>query len=262
MNLKHILFDVAGGIARITINRPNEANALHLEAMQELHRCAIACHNDRGVRAVLLTGTGKMFCSGGDLKFFRAQGAKLADTVLQMTAHFHGAVSLLARLRAPTVCAVNGTAAGGGLSLAICNDLVIAAESARFTLAYTAAGLVPDGSSTWFLPRLVGMRRARELMLTNRMLSGSEAVAMGLADRVVPDAELMAAAEQQAALFAAGPNNAYAAVKRLLADTFQQSLEGQMEQEARAIAELAPGHDAQEGLAAFSERRKPKFSGD
>jgi 2-(1,2-epoxy-1,2-dihydrophenyl)acetyl-CoA isomerase len=164
-------------------------------------------------------------------------------------------------MAAPLVVAVNGTAAGAGFSIAISGDLVVMAESAKLTMAYTAAGLSPDGSSTWFLPRLVGMRRAQELMLTNRRLSAAEALEWGLVNQVVPDAELAATAGALAKQLASGATRAFGTVKSLLASTFSESLETQMELEARGIAAMAGGADGREGIEAFVAKRAPKFSG-
>jgi 2-(1,2-epoxy-1,2-dihydrophenyl)acetyl-CoA isomerase len=156
---------------------------------------------------------------------------------------------------------VNGTAAGAGMSLAIAGDLVLAAESASFTMAYTAAGLAPDGSSSWLMPRLIGMRRTQELMLTNRTLSAREAAEWGLVTRVVPDAELQAEAAALAARLAQGPTRAYGVVKSLLAETFSTAYEAQLEHEARGIAAMARTADGQEGIRAFLEKRAARFTG-
>jgi 2-(1,2-epoxy-1,2-dihydrophenyl)acetyl-CoA isomerase len=178
-----------------------------------------------------------------------------------MTMYLHAAISRFARMRAPLVAAVNGTAAGAGFSLVCAADLVVAAESARFTMAYTRAGLTPDGSSTYFLPRLVGTRRALELMLTNRTLSAAEALEWGLVNRVVPDAELEEQATSLARSLAAGPTAAFGSVKRLVENSTRDSLESQMEHEARAIADAARSPDAREGIDAFFAKRAAKFSG-
>ncbi|MCG8695898.1 MAG: enoyl-CoA hydratase [Minwuiales bacterium] len=261
MDYQNILFEVSDGVGRITLNRPDAANGMDLAMMQELHHAATICDQDDAVRAVLITGAGKMFSAGGDLKSFLSAGDNLGAMLTQMTTFFHGTVSLLNRMDAPVVTAINGTAAGGGLSFGISGDIVLAAESAKFTLAYTAAGLSPDGSSSYFLPRLVGMRRAKELLLTNRVLTAAEADAYGMVDRVVPDGELMAEAEKLARGFATGPTHAYGAVKRLLSGTFSESLETQMELEARTINALVQSPDGREGVAAFAEKRKPDFIG-
>lgn len=262
MSYEAILFEKRDGVAYITLNRPEDANALDLRMATELHRAALDCERDSAVRAVLITATGRMFCGGGDLKFFHAAGEDIDALLMQVTMEFHRAVSLFNRMDAPVVMAINGTAAGGGFSFAISGDVVLAAESAKFTLAYTAAGLSPDGSSTYLLPRFIGMRRAKELMLTNRVLTALEAEAYDIVDRVLPDAELMAAAEAQVRAFAAGPTKAYGAVKRLLDGTFKESLETQMELESRSIASLAAGRDGGEGISAFVNKRKPEFKGE
>ena len=261
MAYQSILFEKRDGVAVITLNRPDEANAIDLQMAEDLHAAALACARDPEVRAVLITGSGRMFCGGGDLKVFNGAGEAIDEMLMQVTLHFHRAISILNRMEAPVVMAINGTAAGGGFSFAICGDVIYAAETAKFTVAYTAAGLSPDGSGTWLLPRLIGLRRARELMLTNRVLTAAEAERYGIVDRVVPADSLMAEAEAQAKAFAAGPTRAYGAVKRLLVDSFGESLETQMELESRSIATLGASPDGREGIAAFVEKRKPRFTG-
>jgi len=261
MDYENLRYELADGVATITLNRPDAANAIDLALARELMQVAIRCDEDPSVRAVLLTGAGKMFCAGGDLKSFAAQGDRLPSLLKEITTNLHAATSRFARMAAPLVVAVNGTAAGAGFSIAISGDLVVMAESAKLTMAYTAAGLSPDGSSTWFLPRLVGMRRAQELMLTNRRLSAAEALAWGLVNQVVPDAELASTAMALARQLAAGATRAFGTVKTLLASTFSESLETQMELEARGIAAMAGGADGREGIEAFVAKRAPKFSG-
>ncbi len=261
MDYENLRCEIADGVATITLNRPDAANAIDLPLARELMQVAIRCDEDPGVRAVLLTGAGKMFCAGGDLKAFSAQGDSLPSLLKEITTNLHAATSRFARMSAPLVVAVNGTAAGAGFSIAISGDLVLMAESAKLTMAYTAAGLSPDGSSTWFLPRLIGMRRAQELMLTNRRLSAAEALAWGLVNQVVPDAELAATAGALAKQLATGATRAFGTVKSLLASTYNESLETQMELEARGIAEMARSADGREGIEAFVAKRAPKFSG-
>jgi 2-(1,2-epoxy-1,2-dihydrophenyl)acetyl-CoA isomerase len=222
---------------------------------------SILCEESPDVRAVLLTGSGKMFCSGGDLRSFAEKGDALPAGLKVLTAYLHAASSRFARMNAPMVVAVNGAAAGAGFSLAVAGDLVVAGESAKFTLAYTAAGLSPDGSSTWTLPRLVGTRRAQELMLTNRRLSAAEALDWGLVTRVVPDEELSDASRALARELAQGPTRAYGVVKTLLLSSHAEGLETQMEHEARGIAAMGGTPDGREGIQAFLETRAPKFTG-
>lgn len=255
-------FEVRHNLAYLTLNRPEAANAMNAEMVRELEDCVARCEDDHAVRAVLMTGAGKAFCAGGDLKGFATQPPEeLSAFIEEMTGHLHRALSQMARMRAPVVAAVNGAAGGAGMSLACAADFVIAAESARFTMAYTRAGLTPDGSSSYFLPRIVGFRRAAELMITNRVLSAKEALELGIATRVVPDVELLAAAESFAAELARGATLAYGAVKRLLLASANNTLEDQMELESSAIARLSATRDAREGIAAFIGKRAPAFTG-
>lgn len=254
-----VLFDVVAGVGAVTFNRPDNANAMDLEVMQRLMQIAIECDEDPQIRSVLITGQGSFFSAGGDLDSFGEAADKAAALIKEMTTYFHAAISRFSRMDAPVVAAVNGMAAGAGFSLVAACDLAIAAESARFTSAYTAASLSPDGSSTYFVPRLVGMRRAMELMLTNRRLSSQEALEWGLINRVVPDDELMTESMELARQLASGATLAYGTVKALLHNTFADTLETQMELEARGIAALTHTHDGQEGVAAFREKRAPNF---
>ena len=260
MSEPRLRFELKEGVAVLTLDRP-KANGIDLEMGRALMHAAIRCHEDPAVRAVLLTGAGSMFCAGGDLKSFAALGHELPSALLELTTYLHAATSRFLRMRAPLVVAVNGVAAGAGMSLAISGDLVLAAESASFTMAYTGAGLSPDGSSSWMLPRLCGLRRAQELMLTNRALTAAEAQAWGLVTRVVPDAQLQSEALALARQLASGPTRAYGVVKSLLAETFSTAYEAQLEHEARGIAAMAGTPDGQEGIRAFVEKRVARFGG-
>ena len=262
MEYQTILFEVRDGVAHITLNRPDAANSVNLQMARDLVDAAVRCGQDTSVRAVLLHGNGRMFCSGGDLKAFAAAGDGLPAHLKDLTIHLHAAVSMLARMKAPVIAAVHGSAAGAGLPLACAADIVLAAESTRFTMAYTRAGLTPDGGSTFFLPRLVGQRRALELALMNRVLSAREALDWGIVTMVVPDEELLDQARSLAAQLAAGPTKAFAAAKRLLLSGWTETLESQLEQESRAITAMAATADASEGIAAFLEKRRPGFKGD
>ncbi|MAI49810.1 MAG: enoyl-CoA hydratase [Rhodospirillaceae bacterium] len=254
-------FDVDAGVARIGLNRPDAANAFNPALCRDLFDAAIACDERDDIRAVLLTGEGSMFSAGGDIKFFESQGVELGAVLKKITGLLHAAIGRMSHMDAPVVGAINGMAAGAGFSLAAACDIAIAGRSAQFTMAYTAAGLSPDGSSTWFLPRLIGLRRARELMLTNRILSAEEAQQMGIIDRVVTDSDLETEAMAQAKAFAAGPTRAFGATKRLLQDTWTSGLETQMDRETRSISDLTRTCDAREGIHAFVNKRKPSFKG-
>ena len=261
MSFETLNYEVADNVATITFNRPDAANAMGPLMAKEFGVAAIDADDDPAVRAIVLTGAGRMFCAGGDLGAFAKAGDGTRKLLMQMTGDLHLGLSRLARSKAPVIGAVNGTAAGAGFSLVMACDLAIAAESAVFTMAYTRAGLSPDGSSTYYMPRKIGDRRTRELMLTNRLLNSQEALDWGIVNQVVADAELLEEAQGLAKRLASGPTAAFAAVKTLLNGTFDQTLESQMELEARAIAGLAAGGDGQEGINAFLEKRKPVFKG-
>lgn len=260
MSYETLDFDVVQGVATITLNRPDNMNAMSPAMAAELHEAALAIDANSEVRAVIVTGAGKVFCAGGDLGAFAAAGQGARTLIMKMTGDLHLALSRLARNAAPVIAAVNGTAAGAGFSLLMAADLAIAAESAVMTMAYTNAGLSPDGSSTYYMPRKIGDRRTRELMLTNRVLTSTEALDWGVVNQVVADEAVLASAQKLAAKLAGGPTQAYGQVKALLDGSFDQSLESQMELEARAIAGLVTTTDGQEGLHAFLEKRRPQFS--
>ena len=254
-----LAFAVTDRIARITLSRPDSGNAINPDLARELAEAALACSNDPAVKVVLIAARGKMFCSGGDLKAFTSFGDETSVRVKAMADDLHKALSLLARMSAPVVVAVNGAAAGAGFSLAIAGDIVLAGRSAKFTMAYTAAGLSPDGGATYHLPRLVGIRRAHELALTNRVLSAEQAAEWGLITRVVADDDLDEEALAVCRTIAAGPAAAHAVTKRLLLESLHNSLETQTELEGREIARAAGSADGIEGVRAFVEKRRPNF---
>jgi len=262
MQFETLDLERSGAVARVTLDRPDAANALNGQMMSDLLDVSIALDEDPTVRAVVLTGRGPMFCAGGDLAEFSRAGDTLPALLKKLTTIFHGAVARFARMDAPLITAINGTAAGAGFSLAVAGEYAMAAESARFTMAYTNAGLTPDGSSTFFISRLAGLRRAQELMITNRLLSAREAVDWCLVNEVVPDDRLQDEAMALAERLASGPTRAFGSVKRLLLQSAGDALESQMEAEARAIADAARSADGREGIAAFLAKRKPSFTGN
>jgi 2-(1,2-epoxy-1,2-dihydrophenyl)acetyl-CoA isomerase len=254
--------EVRNNVAHLTLNRPEAANALNLEMAQALEEASLKCEEDPNIRAVLMTGAGKLFCGGGDLKSFAAYPAEdLPAHLKKVTMYLHTAIQRFARMKAPLVIAVNGNAGGAGLSLALIGDITLAGESTRFTVAYTRIGLTPDGSSSYYLPRMVGLKRAMELMLTNRTLTAREAEAIGMITRVVPDADLLSQAQNLANELAQGPTQAFGGVKRLLYTSWNNPLHEQMEIETAIIADLSRTADAREGMAAFLGKRAAKYSG-
>ncbi len=261
MTYTTLTLDIRDYIARLTLNRPEAGNALNDTMARELMDAVLQCSEDSSVRVVLLGGAGANFCVGGDLKMFAAAGGELPKGVKELTTYLHAAISFLTRMDAPVIAVVQGAAAGAGLSLACACDLAIAAESSRFRVAYTRVGLTPDGSSTYFLPRLIGLRRALELTLTNRTLTAQEALDWGLVNVIAPDAELAARADELAAQLAAGAPRALGAAKRLLQAGGNTTLETQMASESQAIADITRTADTPEGIAAFIEKRAPRYEG-
>jgi 2-(1,2-epoxy-1,2-dihydrophenyl)acetyl-CoA isomerase len=261
MQYSTILFEVNNNVARITMNRPEAANALNAEMGKDLMHAALRCSEDPAIRVVILTGAGRLFSGGGDLKSFAAQGDNMPYHLKEVTTYLHAAISRFTRMDAPVIAAVNGTAGGAGMSLCCFCDLVLAAESAKFTMAYTRVGLTPDGSSTYFLPRIVGLKRALELTLTNRILTAQEAMEWGIVTKVVPDANLQAEADALATQLATAATGALGAAKRLLHSGWSETLETQMELESQIIAARAHTADGREGIAAFLEKRAAKFVG-
>ena len=262
MTFKSIEFAIEGPIARITLNRPESANTIGVEMAEELLQAALRCDGHPDVRAVVLTGKGRFFSGGGDVQSFAAAGAQGPELLRRITAPLHAAVSRFARMDAPRITVGNGTAAGPGMSLAIAADIVLAPESANFTMAYTKIGMSADGGGSFSLPRVAGLQRAKELMLLNPVLTAAEAQQRGLVTQVVADAELAARGDAIATTLAAGPTRAYGEVKRLLADSLSNSLEQQLALESRSMSGLAADtEDAVEGFTAFAQKRAAVFKG-
>jgi 2-(1,2-epoxy-1,2-dihydrophenyl)acetyl-CoA isomerase len=261
MGFKTVTLEKAAGVATITLNRPDVFNALDLALGRELFSVVLEVDEDPTIRCVVITGAGKAFCGGGDVKEFTENLPRVGVLIKELTTYVHGAVSRLVRSPKPVITAVNGVAAGGGFSLALAGDLVLAAESARFTLAYARIGATPDGSSSYWLPRLVGLRRAIELFYTNRVLTAAEALEWGLITRVVPDGELQGAVSRLAGELAQGPTRALGRGKLLFHSATTESLETQMELESQWIAASGHTEDFAEGVRAFVEKRSPRFSG-
>jgi 2-(1,2-epoxy-1,2-dihydrophenyl)acetyl-CoA isomerase len=262
MAYQYLTVERAAHVATLTLNRPDAYNALDLALGRELFQASLELDEDPDVRCVVITGAGRAFCAGGDVKAFVDNLGRIGQHIKELTTYLHGAISRFCRSDKPVIMAVNGVAAGGGFSLALSGDLVVAAESARFTMAYSRIAATPDGSSSYFLPRLVGVRRALELYFTNRPLTAGEALEWGMITRVVPDAELRASVDALARELAQGPSKAFGAAKRLLHQSTWESLETQMEAEAQAIAACGHTEDFRAGVRAFAEKKPlPTFHG-
>lgn len=260
-----ILTNLQGAVFEITLNRPQSLNALNDEMMQDLSIVLEKVAKDPAVRCVLLKGAGASFMAGGDVKMFHSELGKPAGELRERFEEFVGAlhplIEKLANLHVPLVAAVQGAIAGFGVSLTMLCDFVIASDDSYFTLAYIHLGTTPDGSSTWFLPRLVGLRRAKEIAMLGERIPASEAVRLGLAYKMVPRASLDAEAASFAARLAAGPTHAYGRTKALLQASFNRNLMEQMDAEVDSFADCASREDFAEGVRSFVERRKPVFKG-
>lgn len=257
-----VLLAVEDSIARITLNRPEAANGMSIELLVALQEAILACHADRTIRAVLLYGNGANFCAGGDVRTFAARGEALPEYIRPATAHLQNVVGMLSRLAPPVVAAVQGFAAGGGgLGLVCAADFVVAAQSSKFMSGATRVGMAPDAGVSVTLQRIVGFRRAMDILLNNPTLTAGQALEIGLVSRVVPDAELDDAALALARQLAYGAPLALAATKRLLWNGLGSGFEACLPEEARTVSELSGTADAREGLAAVIEKRNPSFVG-
>ena len=258
-----LLFEARNNVAHITFNRPDAANGINLELARDFSDAIRRSQEDPEIRALLLSGNGKLFCAGGDLKAFAAQEpSDLPAYLREVTRFLHGAISTFAHMSSPIIAAVHGSAAGAGFSLACACDFVFAAESAKFTMAYSRAGLTPDGSSTYFLPRIVGYRRALDMAITNPTLSAAQARDLAIVTHVVSDAHLLPKAREFAEQLAVGPTLAFGGIKRLLLEAANNGLEAQMARETDWISQMARTKDGREGIAAFVAKRAPKFVGE
>lgn len=257
----NVRLEYDGGVARLTLARPDRGNSIDTGLARDLLNAAIACDEDASVRCVLLTGAGRMFCVGGDIQGFIAAGERVGGHIKELTALVHAAVATFARMTKPLVTAVNGPAAGAGFSLAILGDIALASCDASFTLGYAKIGLSPDGGATWLLPRLIGLRRAQELCLRGLRLTAHQAAELGLITRVVDANELSAAARDVALDLAAGPTAALGAARSLLLSASSTPLEAHLEHERRLIAAQASHPEGVEGVRAFVEKRPAEFPG-
>ncbi len=256
-----VLLDLRDGIARVTLNRPEAGNAVNLAMARALTEIAIRCETDRSIRCVVLTGAGRIFCAGGDVGDFAAAGDRVNALLNELAGTLHMAITHFARMEKPLLVLVNGPAAGAGLSLAIGGDVVLCGRSAHFTAAYGALGLTPDGGMSWLLPRLVGLRKAQEIILTNRRIKAEEAAAIGIVTRLVEDDALADEGDRVAISLCRSAVGALGGARALLQKSFSSGFETQLEREVRSIANAGACAECREGLSAYFAKRPPDFQG-
>lgn len=259
-----VQLEVHDATATITLNRPEVLNALDMEAIDQLSDAVDRAGADRAVRVVHITGAGRAFCAGGDVKNMLGEVMKqpgLPPEVLarQGARKLHAAITELRRMPKPVVCAVNGACAGAGVGLALAGDIVWASRSATFNLAYTSIGLSPDGGTTYFLPRAVGEKMAMELFLTSREVTSEEAERIGLVSRVIDDEAFGMTVAEVVGKLARGATMSYATAKRLVQESLREGLETQLEAETQGVAQTIVSQDFMEGVQAFMQKRRPEF---
>jgi 2-(1,2-epoxy-1,2-dihydrophenyl)acetyl-CoA isomerase len=257
-----IIVERAGGVVNVTLNRPDKKNAGNGTMWRELHDTFVDVSRRRGEdRVLVLTGAGGAFCSGADITDPGGVSGNPEDPHLVRMHIFGQSMLALHQVPQPTIAKIRGVAAGAGLSLGLGCDLVVASDNARLSEIFARRGLSVDGGSSWLLPRLVGLHRAKEIAFFADILSAEEAAAYGLVNRVVPDGELDALVDTWAARLAAGPPQALAMTKRLLNDSFAMSMAQALEDEARAQTVNFYSEDTHEAMRAFVEKRDPEFRG-
>jgi 2-(1,2-epoxy-1,2-dihydrophenyl)acetyl-CoA isomerase len=257
-----ILVEQSGCIATLTFNRPALYNAMNEELILAFCAAAVKLRDTPGIRVLILKGAGKAFLAGGDVGVFHQNRDTMAVQVIPMGERLHEGVIALRDAPFPVIAQIQGACAGAGLSIALSCDFAIASEAASFNTAYAKIGLSPDGGSTFFLPRLVGLKKATELVMLADSLSASEAKELGLVNRVVSAESLESEVSALAARLAAGPTQAYARAKRLLNQSFSTPIATHLGNEIALFAECAATDDFKEGVSAFVEKRKPVFVGN
>lgn len=262
MPFETILFEIDGGVATLTLNRPDKLNAFTAAMHEELREAMRRVRSEEGIRALLITANGRGFCAGQDLtERVMKDGAGPFDLGATLEKNYNPLVKGLRELPFPVICAVNGVAAGAGCNFALACDIVIAARSASFIEVFSRIGLIPDACGTYVLPRLVGMARAMGMSLTTEPVTAEQAAAWGLIWKCVDDDQLTNTVHDLAQRFAAGPTRAYALIKQALYASPNNTLEQQLALEAALQREAGRSADFQEGVKAFLEKRAAQFSG-
>ena len=254
-----VLSQQHGNILEITLNRPDTYNALKFEMMKMLGEILSHAGTNDAIKGVLLTGKGKAFCSGGDLKSISQQSEDAASVLYRLAPQFHLSITEIRRMGKPVVAAINGIAAGGGFSLALACDFRVMAQSAMLRQAYTSSGLSMDGGGTFALPRLVGLARAMEIMAFDDPISSSQALEWGLVTKVTADDQIFTEALAMLNTITQGALHSFAWSKKLMVDSLNHTLETQLELERQGISDCAGHPNGQEGIKAFLEKRKPSF---
>jgi 2-(1,2-epoxy-1,2-dihydrophenyl)acetyl-CoA isomerase len=255
-----VLTQQSENILEITLNRPEAYNALNLDMMRMLTEALASAAVDNSIQGVLLTGNGKAFCAGGDLKWISQQKEEASSVLYRLAPQFHLAIIEIRRMEKPVVAAINGIAAGGGFSLALACDFRVMGQSTVLRQAYTSSGLGIDGGGSFALPRLVGLARAMEIMAFDQSISAAQALEWGLVTKVVAEDAVLDESRALLAHLARSALHSFAWSKRLMLDSLNNTLETQLELERQGISDCAAHPDGQEGLRAFVEKRKPVFS--
>lgn len=256
---KNVIFDIHDGVFVITLNRPESANSLNTEMCVTFEETVDhACRSD-ATRAILLSGTGKVFCAGGDINQFKNSVSELPEVLKSMLTPLNNAILKLASSGVPVITALNGAVGGGGIGLALCGDYVYAAESMKMRSGYTAIGLTPDAGSSWYLTQRVGPVRAKQIFLSNRTLSAQKCLDIGIVDALYPDDQLLERAYELAHELSTGPKDAFASVNALIHEIPQRSLFEQLNLELKSMVLAAETLDATAGISAFINKQKPKF---
>ncbi|MFT3894041.1 MAG: enoyl-CoA hydratase/isomerase family protein [Anaerolineales bacterium] len=254
-----ILTQRYGNILQITLNRPEAFNALDFDLMRMLGESMASAAVDDSIKGVMLTGNGKAFCAGGDLKWISQQAESGGAVLYRLAPMFHVAIAEIHRMGKPVVAAINGIAAGGGFSLALACDFRVMAQSTTLRQAYTSSGLSMDGGGSFALPRLVGLARAMEIMAYDQPISSTQALEWGLVTKVVPDEEVQKEALLMLEKLSKTALHSFAWSKKLMLESFTNTLETQLELERQGISDCATHPEGQEGIRAFVEKRKPNF---
>jgi 2-(1,2-epoxy-1,2-dihydrophenyl)acetyl-CoA isomerase len=258
MSYETILFDINNGIATLTLNRPDVFNAFNEQQSFDVIDALKKCEKDKSVRVLILTGAGKAFCSGQDLKSIAGTKRSLSESIYK---RYNPMIRALRNLPVPVICKLNGVAAGAGCSIALASDMIIASENASLIEVFINVGLVLDSGSSYFLPRLVGSARAFELATMGTKVTAQQAYEWGMVNRVVKPEDLDAETDKLAEYYRKAPTKAVAMIKKMLAKSFHSDLDAMLEYEAHCQEIAGRSEDYREGVTAFVEKRKPEFKG-